>query len=181
MILKFPPTRWVSGPLKYNANARVNLFGIRLRRSIARPAAVFAQELYEWSVRAAIFAAVAILAAVAVAVTGQGMIAPVGLLAAYAAAELPWVRGPGMRWLELRGHAVTRMAVIHYYPDTVDDWDKWRRSHAESMQRFYPAFRDMTPDEIEVRLFKLEPWAGRWISKGWVRKRMMKVEASKGV
>lgn len=117
MILSYlPPTYVVDKTDGYNGNN--NLFRIVMWKKAPHFAAVLAQELREWGLRALIFAASFIAYTAVIVLTGFSgaklvIFAPI-LFAGILAWRLPFIR----RYMEIQGHAVECVAadILYGYP-----------------------------------------------------------------
>jgi len=152
IISYFPPTWLVEGdPHALGFNGQNGPFTIKIARAAPDPAAVWAQERYEWGFKwrwgiafAAPFAAAAV----------HLMFWPL-LLAAFAVAL--WVPKLLQRQMELRGHAIEVAVSVALYGRNVEQAEL---REIRSLLT-YPPFKNNSPERVTAEIKALRAWADR--------------------
>lgn len=164
MISYWPPTRLVEGdPFELGYNGQNGPFVIRIARAAQHPAAIWAQERWEWGFKWRLGMA---LAAPIAAAAINLMCWPL-LLAAFAVAL--WAPKLRQRHMELRGHAIEVAVSVALYGDALE------LAEAREVRSLltYPPFRSDSPDRVAAELRGLRSWADR-TSRGMGADRMQR-------
>jgi len=152
MISYFPPTWLVEGdPHELGYNGQNGPFTIKIARQANHPAAVWAQERYEWGYKWKR----GLIAGAPVAVAAVELQFWPLLLVAFALAL--WVPKLLQADMELRGHAIEVQASVHLYGD---DQISAEAREARSLMT-YRAFRDHSFDDVMALLERKRSWAAR--------------------
>lgn len=152
MLSYFPPTWLVEGdPFALGFNGRHGPFTIRIARWAPDPAAVWAQERYEWGYKWR-WGLAAAMPVIALAVWLAFL--PLALAAFAVALWFPkLLQGP----MELRGHAIEVAVSVALYGAAQDE------AEAREVRSLltYRAFRHRRYDEVLSDIVRLRRWAAR--------------------
>jgi hypothetical protein len=160
------PPVFVVDKLRGNANARHNLFCIRIWRNAPHFDAVRAQEVYEWRYMAlkSLLLAIPLLgvavAAYALLSPSEGyLVAPLAPLFAPLIARLI----PGWsRTMEIRGHMIEVLVAVSHYDAVFEDK---LRDEINALVTGYPQFSKWSRQRIRSAMMDWMPRAQKWAER----------------